>query len=271
MVPPAILIFPINPNTSSGWRNESCDMADACQDKTGQNFINCLDHCSYSAEDFIISTSTSGNDNYTLFSNSSSSDWYTWRYFNTFDDGFVQYLEMDDNAITNDIFSTASFVFNNELSYQIYIMDQRLTFITGSPEIIPRIALSWNKKAKGGASMLYMKVIRHEKLNRPNKPCESSPEYDFEICLDRSLITNAGCEPPWGGWRVMESVPTCDNLTLLLSYDEEYWKFFTSDEKRLFEVSKCLMPCSFMEYKVSLHKMANLFLYMMTFFLTRFR
>ena len=128
-------------------------------------------------------------------------------------------------------------------------MDKRLQFITGGPDIIPRSLHSLVGKV--GFTALYLKVIRYEKLNRPNKPCNPSPEYDLGSCLDRSLITRAGCQPPWRRVTV-EEFPVCDNATLLEYYDTKFWNFYNSDRKTLFEKSDCLMPCSFIEYKVKM-------------------
>ena len=144
------------------------------------------------------------------------------------------------------VFATASLLLNNNISYLIYFMDERLQFITGSPDVIPRSL--WISKL--GITNLYLKVIRHEKLNRPKKPCDPSPEYDLGTCLDRSLITRAGCQPPWRRVTV-EEYPICDDWTMFFSYDTEYWNFYNSDRKTLFKNSDCLMPCSFIEYKVN--------------------
>ena len=246
--PPAIIIFPINPNTSYGWKNESCDFAYACSDMSGKDFIECTDQCSFSIEEAIDSSSTNGGNNYSTISN--SCDWYNVeRFYLNSADGLVQSVEIEnDTVISIDVFSTVSFVLNNDLSYQIYIMDRRLQFVIGSPEVIPRSLLSWTKRA--ASTILYLKVIRHEKLNSSDKPCDPSPEYSLAECLDRSLIIKAGCQPPWRRVSV-DDFPVCHNWTMLDSYDDEFWKIYNPDRKKLFEVSDCLMPCTFIEYKVS--------------------
>ena len=212
---------------------------------SNQDFIECMGNCSYSTDDVIKYTSVDGGNTYWYYD-----DWYdTKLLFMNNGDGIILSLEIkNDTVISNNIFSSATFILNKDLSYQIYIMDKRLQFITGSPKVIPRFAFSWNRR--GGAIILYLNVIRHEKLNLPNKPCEPSPEYNLVSCLDRSLITRAGCQPYWS--RVtLDDFPVCDNETLLDSFDIEYWKFYNADKNRLSKLSNCRMPCTFMEYKVS--------------------
>ena len=69
-----------------------------------------------------------------------------------------------------------------------------MEFITGSSIIIPR---SMILKHNAGENFLYLKAIRHEKLNRPDKPCEPSPEYKLASCLEKSVVARAGCQPIW--------------------------------------------------------------------------
>ena len=221
----------------------------------GEDFIKCFNTISYSAEDVIYYTSTD-QQTYVAFDN-----FNTWlnikRFFVDSKDGMALSVEIENGTvISNDIWSTFSFKMNSDLSYLIYIMDESLQFITGSPNIVPRSVLSWIRKGNGN-NILYLKVIRHEKLNRPDRPCDPSPDYSWAKCLDRSLMTRAGCQPPWRRVSV-ENVPVCDNKTLLDSYETEYWNYYNMDKKRLFKETNCLMSCSFMEYKVSILSIINL-------------
>ena len=242
--PPAVVIYPINSNTTpgepgNGWK---FDVQPACSNMSGEDFIQCLETASYSADDLIKSASIDGETYYYGY------DWYDIkRFFINYSDGIFQSVEIqNDTVMSNDIFATASFQLNNNISYLVYFMDRRLQYITGSPDVIPRSL--W--KSKIGATNIYLKVIRHEKLNRPIKPCDPSPEYDLGTCLERSLITRAGCQPPWRRVTV-EEYPICDDWTMMDSYDTEFWNFYNSDRKTLFKNSDCLMPCSFIEYKVN--------------------
>lgn len=93
-------------------------------------------------------------------------------------------------------------------------------------------------------------MIRHERLNKPSNPCESSREYDFAECVEKSIITKVGCQPPWRRYTV-EGVPLCDNMSLLMNYGAaNLERMYLMDTIELVEDTKCVLPCSFMEYKV---------------------
>ena len=245
IAPPALVIYPMNSDPAlplSGWKHQNLSQCSNCSILSGEDLIQALEKASYSTEDVIQQTSTDGETYW------KDDDWYDIkRFYINFEDGIIQSVEIqNDTVMSNNKFSTASFVLNKNISYLIYFMDRKLQFITGSPDVIPRSL--WISKL--GITNLYLKVIRHEKLNRPIKPCDPSPEYDLGTCLERSLITRAGCQPPWRRVTV-EEYPICDDWTMMDSYDTEFWNFYNSDRKTLFKNSDCLMPCSFMEYKVN--------------------
>ena len=226
------MIYPLSPDSGNGWIQDKS----YCDNKTDGDFIQCIEEISYTAEDMMINTSP--ND-FLKFKSVFTTNW----------DGIVQSVEINNETLITYDYSTAHiFELNNNISYLIYIMDKKLEFITGSPVIIPRSMIILKQKA--GETFLYLKAIRHEKLNRPDKPCEPSPEYNLASCLERSVIARAGCQPPWQRFTV-EGQPTCDNMSLLNQFGEEYKKFYNMERHELFKETNCLMPCIFMEYKVS--------------------
>ena len=83
----------------------------------------------------------------------------------------------------------------------------------------------------------------------PNNPCETSSDNNFGHCVERSLIRMAGCQPPWSRVKV-EDMPLCDNKTLVLNYSTLYFEVSSLERENLCNLTKCLMPCSYMEYKV---------------------
>ena len=127
-------------------------------------------------------------------------------------------------------------------------MDTKMQYIFGSPNIIPRPVLTL--KPNPGGVYLYLKSIKHEKLNQPNQPCNSSQDYDFTFCIEKKIITTVGCQPPWTRF-IMEGHPLCDNLTKINEYSNKVNEFYDMGKNDLFEETSCLIPCIFMEYKVS--------------------
>ena len=87
-------------------------------------------------------------------------------------------------------------------------------------------------------------------MNRPDNPCNPDPDYNLGHCVDKYVMRRIGCQPPWRRVNI-EGLPICDNGTMLYKYDYSYWWAVDSGRDMLRKLTKCLMPCSFMEYKVS--------------------
>ena len=64
-------------------------------------------------------------------------------------------------------------------------------------------------------------------------------------------MAKVGCQPPFSRFEV-KGLRLCDNWTLLKRYNEEFVRFYPDTRSNIIGSSKCLMPCSFMEYKVSM-------------------
>ena len=60
----------------------------------------------------------------------------------------------------------------------------------------------------------------------------------------------AGCQPYWNKFNIA-GIQFCKNGTMLKRYTQERNKASMMYRNELIEASKCPMPCSFMEYKVS--------------------
>ena len=60
--------------------------------------------------------------------------------------------------------------------------------------------------------------MRHDKINRPQNPCEEDPEYDFVYCIEKSIVVKSGCKPYWSRFD-MEEKPFCSNASMMQQYD----------------------------------------------------
>ena len=226
-----IIINAVNPKTARGWKVDFDE--EDCPNTT--QFIKCVERFAYMAEEIIIS----GNfDQFTM------TDFYTdtWN-------GIAQSVEIGDNVITTNWDSTLDWIeLNSSISYFVYIMDKRFQFVTANPIIVPRSKLTL-KQAAGSVSV-YLQAIRHEKLNLPHKPCEPSLDYEFATCLEKSVVASIGCQPTWRQFSMNEE-PLCDSWNLLSPYGDKIESLANMDRSELFEATKCVMPCTFMEYKES--------------------
>ena len=159
-------------------------------------------------------------------------------------------LELNDGMISDKLGSTIKIPLRSNKSYYIKITDPKLVIEISNPEIAVRSLVQLNKRK--GIILLYLKVIRHEKINKPSNPCNPSKEYNFAHCVERSLMTNGGCQHHWRMTSV-PGLPLCNNLTLLMKYRKYYDKVWEMNRHDFLEETKCLLPCSFMEYKVTTH------------------
>ena len=107
----------------------------------------------------------------------------------------------------------------------IIVTDRRLAYMSRRPDVIPRYVFSL--KPMSGDTGIDLKAIRHEKQNQPHRPCDQSLTYNFFECIERSIMTKVGCQPPWRSFSVNE-LPLCDNHLLLQKYE----KFLQSYNKK---------------------------------------
>ena len=104
-------------------------------------------------------------------------------------------------------------------------------------------------RSKTQVKLCVFQPIRHEKLNQAHNPCDPSPQYSLGRCAEEYVMRRVGCQPPWRKFNV-EGLPLCDNWTLLEIYGNESNRIHTDITKEtLIRKTKCLPPCSFMEYK----------------------
>ena len=94
-------------------------------------------------------------------------------------------------------------------------------------------------------------IIRHEKLNLAERPCDPDPGYDFAKCVYQSIMKSVGCQPKWRKSTV-PGLPNCDNISLLSRYMDEFERITNSVTNNIVKETQCLMPCTFMEYKVDI-------------------
>ena len=253
----AIIIYPISSTKGDGYKQGQVKSKEQCRNKTGVEFIQCFEEMTFSVKDIIeaaIKGRNGDDDEYVeIYLNvyeDDEDDVKGIRVNNFFDDygGLVKSVDLNnDTLISHSEWLTIELQLNSHLSYEIYFMDKKLQHVFGSPDIIPRPVITL--KPNAGETYVYLKAIRHEKLNQPQKPCNPSPDYDFTICLEKNIITRVGCQPPWRRF-IMEDIPLCDNLTLLTEYGNGKNKVYNLGRNELFEEIGCLMPCVFMEYKV---------------------
>ena len=86
-------------------------------------------------------------------------------------------------------------------------------------------------------------------MNRKDKPCEESPDYNYADCIHKQVMVDVGCQPYWF-YKPDISVPKCSNSSQYISFLSSYRVMMILDVDNLYRKYKCLKPCTYMEYKV---------------------
>ena len=82
-----------------------------------------------------------------------------------------------------------------------------------------------------------------------------NPDYDFAFCVKKSIEIKAGCKPYWNQFNKVNDeveLPICENTSMLNWYSNINMEFQEMPRDELVKASNCLMPCSDLEYMVSL-------------------
>ena len=208
---------------------------------SGEEYINCIEKHAYSENEIFAPDSGS---------------FHIGRYFHARWTGITYSLELDVGMIGHKYHSTFKLPLNNSISYEIAITDPKLHFMSGNPATFPKTRIITNPNITRMLKVNLM-AIRHEKLNLPAKPCKESSNYNVGDCIEKSIMIKAGCQPPWRRVTV-EDLPQCDNNETMNKYSRERYDAWEMSRTEIFQETKCLMPCAFMEYKVGESMKANI-------------
>ena len=84
----------------------------------------------------------------------------------------------------------SNWVFNlKNISYKIFVHDPDFHLISSNPAVIPSL---WIQDINN-FPMIYIEVIQHIKIHRPEQSCEERENYSFTACIKNSLSRKVGC------------------------------------------------------------------------------
>ena len=127
----AIIIFPCNPKRDyiGGKNRNSCH-------GTGDKFINCMKEKFYSIHDIFsdanlsfVATKDSWIPGFVVRPFYLSINYYK---------GIVQSLELEKGMIKHDYSKSVRITLNNNITYEVFIMDQKAQIFSSSNSIVPR-------------------------------------------------------------------------------------------------------------------------------------
>ena len=88
---------------------------------------------------------------------------------------------------------TAKWIFPLDpyLDYTVVIHDPHFFLMTTNPATIPGVTLGL--KASQGIQFMYIEVIQHMNMDRPQQPCAAEEDYSFTTCVKNSVAQKIGC------------------------------------------------------------------------------
>ena len=210
----------------------------------------CIEERAHSVNDLF--NQSEANDKYFNISTSSNQVKAKPFYLGV-EHGLPHSLQIESGVINLSVWTSLHLAINANITSTIMITDPKLQFAAFNPEAIPKTKLTLEQNK--GMIVAYLKVsiphlyckyepiclialliqlgkiimlfsllhnvqvIRHELLDRPHSPCDPSPDYDFGLCVERSMMRTAGCQPPWARFPMLgEEMPLCHNWSQLNEY-----------------------------------------------------
>ena len=86
-------------------------------------------------------------------------------------------------------------------------------------------------------------------MNTVKNPCETSPDYVYQHCVEERMAQKIGCKPFW--LKQDMNLETCQEPKHMKEYLSKLRESLGMDEQTIYEEYKCLKPCTYIEYKVS--------------------
>ena len=129
----------------------------------------------------------------------------------------------------------------------IFIHDPKLFVNNYNPKSLPMVR---RKVVNGDSYTMMITLVEHQLLNRPSDPCVEDPAYSFLACVKQSFSGQAGCRLPWDSWSDQDS-QVCTSLEQYKQFESLYESISDTAGSFIEEVTGCIKPCSYKEYKVA--------------------
>jgi hypothetical protein len=132
------------------------------------------------------------------------------------------------------------------LSYNIYV-DPAFFLHSYIPQTFPGIR--FKKDFKNYGALLFISLTEHIDLDRESSPCNDDPDYDFQLCVRKSLVRKIGCKLPCDLW-ISDLFPVCSKIDYLGKFSWEYANIANKELKIIVRRTECPKPCRYKEYKL---------------------
>ena len=115
-----------------------------------------------------------------------------------------------------------------------------------NPATVPRSQISLINPEPRTVIHIFLKAIKHQKMNRPSHPCEESEDYSLADCINQGMARQIGCQAFWSNF---SGIPVCQDWGRLKKYIKAY-ENATLYLHGTFDKHGCLDPCTYIEYQV---------------------
>ena len=133
------------------------------------------------------------------------------------------------------------------MSYYIYVHDPALFLHSYIPQTFPGIR--YKKDFTNYGALLFLSVTEHIDLDRKSSPCNDDPDFNFQLCVRKSLARKIGCKLPWDLW-TSDHFPVCSDIDDLRKVHREYANIPSKELKNIVNRTECPKPCRYKEYKL---------------------
>ena len=87
-------------------------------------------------------------------------------------------------------------------------------------------------------------------MDRKENPCSLSTDYNLASCIFKKMTANVGCKPFWMKDPSNAILTPCNSPEESRKYLLELLSLVFVDDAEFRNITGCLKPCNFMEYKV---------------------
>ena len=250
---PAVTICVKNPeNNFTGWKSTTKDdssdpntnIAQICRNVSPTDVFNCIEEKTFNLTESVMKcqlgiTSESKD---LLHSHIWSAD------LTVSENGLCHTLKSNERIGADPYKEVLYFILNDQLQYKILVHDPRFFYLTGNPSTIPQVMLEMKNNGKK-TEMRFLRVTKHVKINRKEKPCNENESYSFTKCVMESLSQKVGCRLEWN---LIDdsSLSTCSSMEQISKIEKLYLSLTMLQQSSIVNLTGCDVPCSFMEYSL---------------------
>ena len=182
---PGITVCPYHANPRTPWRNYRATMdrpeeilAKECNISSGIEMLACIEEKTYMEIEQVVYSISAENEVI------DKSDLNLKIQYAGGVRGTCHTLTYKKPIGTNLYKDSFQMKLNPKISFDIFLHDPVFFWPTFNPSAIANAKISIDEGLKGdGIKLLFLEVIKHNKLNTPSRPCDSA----FEVCVDAAM------------------------------------------------------------------------------------